>query len=150
MTTHPTSENMLEKLARLAACRTTRTDRLQAAVHALLSMMERGCEPGTEITVNGLTLAYLNVRSNVGACAYWHFTSGSGDLCVLEYDVGMDRFLHGDFHCRMVGPTRGDLVAFALCAPAFVSALIAHNERTIAVCDTALENVARAAEAVQS
>jgi hypothetical protein len=149
MATHSTSLDPIEKLATLAACRTTRTDRLEAAVHTLLAKLEPHVEVGFAVDLDRhVRLQRVRIKSNIGYTDFWQFTyRGERDefTCMLDETVGGERYLHGDFHCKLKGPSRGDLIAFATHAPELVAAIIARQERENDMCEHAIGAVELAA-----
>lgn len=138
---------ILDRLAQLASQRTTRTDRLVSTVHALLAQLEKTAEVDEGVTVDGYTLRYVRVRSNVGADFFWRLSSGEGEYgvisCYLDLEVGADRYLHGDFNASIQGPSRADLIWFAQRADKFVAALVAQREATNAALEVAEKSAAR-------
>jgi len=127
--------NPINKLTNLCAQRTVRTDRLHAAVRTLTDALETaGCRPGQiSVTVDGWTLSYHNLRSNVGVRDCWSFERGDEDCCTdLALEVGLDGYLHGDFNQPIAGPTRAHLIAFGTRAEKFVAAIGERLETSIA------------------
>jgi hypothetical protein len=47
----------------------------------------------------------------------------------LEEPANTEKFLHGDFHCFLRGPSHAELIAFAVRAKRFVEVLLALKER---------------------
>jgi len=146
--------NPIEKLAKLSASRTVRTDRLHAAVRELTDALETaGARPGeVNVTVDGWTLEYRDVRSNVGARDCWSFGTGRAerdeyDGCTdLALAVNHEGYLHGDFHAAVTGPTRAHLIAFGQRAERLVAAiaeLAADEDRAL---EGALANISVAIE----
>jgi hypothetical protein len=142
--------NAIEKLATLSAQRTARTDRLQEAAQALLSLLEPHVEAGTSVRVEVCTLGFYNAKSNVGWYDGWCF--GWTDEWDCERSVDIDRpvggegYVHGDFSCPWRGPTRANLIAFAARAGRFVDALIAREEKVNAALVTAQAALESAAQ----
>jgi hypothetical protein len=139
--TTPTLANLnpIERLAVLATQRTVRTDRLHGAVGVLLARLAAHVEVGDLVTVDGWTLARVLSRSNVGQSEDWDFYPHGADCanldgrsCDPDRPVGETGYLHGDFNAPWRGPSRADLLAFAKRAGAFVDALIAKHEKTLA------------------
>jgi hypothetical protein len=71
-------------------------------------------------------------------------------VCCLDEPLRGERFLHGDFNCKLTGPTRDDLLCFALRAGEIVQGLILRQELENVACETALESLEAATEAVRS
>lgn len=139
--TNPTLDP-ISKLAVLAAHRNTRTDRLHVAVVQTLLRLEPHVEPGTTVTVDGCTLGYSEVRSNVGTARVWSFESDGGESCSdMALDVGAERYLHGDFNHLLSGPTRDILIDFAVRAAEFVAQLTAGAEADVAALDSAIRAI---------
>jgi hypothetical protein len=158
-TRRPTSQDSIETLARLAAGRTTRTDRLEDAVNAFLAKLEPLVELGSPpICISGvLELFRHTYKSNVGSGDRWVLSrsvSAKGctvwKVCCLDEPLGGERFLHGDFNCKLVGPTRDDLLCFALHAGEIVQGLILRQELENVACEKALVSLEEATEVVQS
>jgi hypothetical protein len=122
----------IDRLAVLSTQRTARTDRLHEAACALLSQLEDHAEVGTEVTVDSCTLSLVRVRSNVGYTDFWLFSDDGDESAHIEQPVGYEGYLHGDFHAATRGPSRANLIAFAVRADRFVAALIAREEATLA------------------
>jgi hypothetical protein len=140
-----TIENSLTTLARLAATRRVRTTDLNGAVQDLCGRLASLQETGDRVTVDGISLRRVDVRSNVGLEEYWLFESSKDDdWCYLDGGVGLDGYLHGDFNVRVRGPSRAQLIKFATYAERFVAALIARQETENAACERAIEAVERA------
>ena len=138
--------NPIEKLTQLCAQRTARTDRLHSAVRTLTDALETaGARPGEiSATVDGWTLSYNDVRSNVGVRDCWSFLRTASDYegCTdLGLAVNHDGYLHGDFNCPVTGPTRAHLIAFGQRAARFVDAIVASLAREVTALDTAVEQV---------
>ena len=138
--------NPIEKLTQLCAQRTARTDRLHSAVRTLTDALETaGARPGEiSATVDGWTLSYNDVRSNVGVRDCWSFLRTAGDYegCTdLGLAVNHDGYLHGDFNSPVTGPTRAHLIAFGQRAARFVDAIVASLAREVTALDTAIEQV---------
>lgn len=148
----------LDRLAILATQRTARTDRLHEATTALLSQLEAHVNASDSVTVDGYKLSLCHVRSNVGANDFWIFSSpggendwnGSGTSCYLEKPVNGEGYMHGDFNCAWVGPTREDLLAFASRAERFVGGFVVKFEATIQAIEDAEAAISAARELVQS
>ena len=97
-----------------------------------------------EQTVDGWTLSYNDVRSNVGVRDCWSFLRTASDYegCTdLGLAVNHDGYLHGDFNCPVTGPTRAHLIAFGQRAARFVDAIVASLAREVTALDTAVEQV---------
>ena len=144
--------NPIEKLTQLCAQRTARTDRLHSAVRTLTDALETaGARPGEiTATVDGWTLSYDYVRSNVGQRDCWSLCDDGGgyqeDGCTdLGLAVNHDGYLHGDFNSPVTGPTRAHLIAFGQRAARFVDAIVASLAREVTALDTAIEQVDTAA-----
>ena len=75
--------NPIEQLTKLTAQRTARTDRLHSAVRALTDALEAaGAKPGEiDVTVDGWTLGYHNIRSNVGIRDCWCWSGKRSGSC---------------------------------------------------------------------
>jgi hypothetical protein len=140
----------IDRLSTLSAQRTARTDRLHEATQALLALLEPHVEAGTSVRIDGCSLGFYNVRSNVGTWSDWSF--GYTDEYDNERSVDIDRpvgaegYVHGDFNCEWRGPTRANLIAFASRADRFVAALIAREEKinaALATAQTSLESAAQ-------
>ncbi len=131
---------LLDRLAALSSQRTTRTDRLCDVVHALLAKLELACEVGDSATVDGHVLTSIEVHSNVGHARYWQFHT-TEEVCHLDAGVGIDKYMHGDFHCRIVGPTREALLAFASRAERFAQAFHDQRETEVRKLDQAIATV---------
>jgi hypothetical protein len=145
--------NPIEKLTQLCAQRTTRTDRLHAVVRTLTDALETaGCRPGqVSVTVDGWTLVYSNVRSNVGVRDCWSLRGGEhgeGYCTDLALDVDHEGYLHGDFNQPIVGPKRAHLIAFGTRAERFVAEIIAKAEASVARIEAAEQGVETAMKAV--
>ena len=136
--------DLLARLDTLSAQRTARTDALLASTHALLSRLDEVTEVGDSAEVDGCTLERVRRSSNVGSAKFWKFERTSGTGCMLDSALDSDRYLHGDFGCRIAGPTRGDLIAFALRARDFVAAIVAAHSAEVHKLDVALAEVAAA------
>jgi hypothetical protein len=134
----------LDRLASLAASRTTRTDRLHEAVGAFLALLRPHVEVGDEVSLNGYTLALVVHRSNVGHSTDWAFSYDDGEACDPEQPIDGEGYLHGDFHCRWRGPSRDDLIALATRASAYVEAFIASHEAAVLALAQAEGNVSGA------
>ena len=144
--------NPIEKLTQLCAQRTARTDRLHSAVRTLTDALETaGARPGEiSATVDGWTLSYGNVRSNIGPRDCWSLVNLRSDYqedgCTdLGLAVNHDGYLHGDFNCPVTGPSRAHLIAFGQRAARFVDAITASLTREVAALDTAIGQVDAAA-----
>ena len=138
--------NPIGKLTQLCAQRTARTDRLHTDVRALTDALEEAGARTGEInaTVDGWTLSYNDVRSNVGVRDCWSFLRTASDYegCTdLYLAVNHDGYLHGDFNCPVTGPTRAHLIAFGQRAARFVDAIVASLAREVTALDTAVEQV---------
>src|SRR5271165_2135459 len=96
----------LDRLATLAAQRTARTDRLHEAVCALLARLEKHVAPRASVTADSWTLARIVQRSNIGELGGWSLSCGEEYACDPSRPVGGEGYVHGDFHCPWVGPTR--------------------------------------------
>ena len=144
--------NPIEKLTQLCAQRTARTDRLHSAVRTLTDALEAaGAQPGEiNATVDGWTLSYDYVRSNVGPRDCWSLCNEyQEDGCTdLGLAVNHDGYLHGDFNCPVTGPTRAQLIAFGQRAAQFVEAITAQLTHDVAALDAAVEQVDSATEEV--
>ena len=146
--------NPIEKLAKLAAQRTVRTDRLHAAVRELTDALETaGARPGEiDVTVDGWTLSYRDVRSNVGVRDCWSWGTGRAeyderDGCTdLGLAVGHEGYLHGDFGAWITGPSRAHLIAFGQRAGKIVAAIVRMVEAEDKALESALANVSVAIE----
>jgi len=139
--------NPIEKLTNLCAQRTARTDRLHAAVRTLTDALETaGCRPGQiSVTVDGWTLSYHDVRSNVGVRDCWSFRCSVDNYCTdLALEVGLDGYLHGDFSEPIKGPSRAHLIAFGTRAEQFVAAIVEKLEASVARLEAAEHGVAAA------
>jgi hypothetical protein len=122
--------NPLDQLAKLTTQRTARTDRLHSAVRNLTDALESsGARPGEiNVTVDGWTLTYDNLRSNVGQrdCWSWYPCDESLGYCTdLGFPVDHDGYLHGDFNCPTQGPSRAHLIAFGQRAARLVAMIVA-------------------------
>ena len=147
-TTSTLSSNPIEKLTQLCAQRTARTDRLHSAARTLTDALETaGARPGEiSATVDGWTLEYDYVRSNVGPRDCWSLTRSDFDGCTdLGLAVNRDGYLHGDFNCPVTGPSRAHLIAFGQRAARFVDAISAQLARDVVALDGAIEQVDAAA-----
>jgi hypothetical protein len=129
----------IERLARLAAQRTARTDRLAEAVCALLDLLSPYVEAGDSVTVRGCELHRTEVRTNIGAIPGWEFEHAD-ETCDLDRPVSGRGYRHGDFSCPWRGPSRADLIAFASRAGEFVEALIVGQERENLSLETAQQS----------
>lgn len=147
-----TTPNLIEKFETLASQRTVRTDRLDASVKQLLAKLETVTEAGDRVEVEGYELALYDVVSNVGSSPFWFFTAPPRDeydcrsSCALDAELNTEKYLHGDFSCKIHGPNRADLISFAQRATRFVEALVAQREAGNARIAQAIDNV----EAAQS
>jgi hypothetical protein len=153
METTSSTLNPIEKLTQLCAQRTARTDRLHSAVRTLTDALEAaGARPGEiNATVDGWTLSYNDVRSNVGVRDCWSFLRTASDYegCTdLGLAVNHDGYLHGDFNCPVTGPTRAQLIAFGQRAAQFVEAITAQLTHDVAALDAAVEQVDSTTEEV--
>lgn len=120
---------LIEKLTRLAEQRTARTDRLFEITQALLARLSNIVKVGDSVTVDGYELARVRVRSNVGASDCWTFGSERTQRFVyLDKGLNFDGFLHGDFGCKIAGPSRADLVEFGRRIEKFVAAFVQKYE----------------------
>ena len=138
--------NPIGKLTQLCAQRIARTDRLHTDVRDLTDALEEAGARTGEInaTVDGWTLSYNDVRSNVGVRDCWSFLRTASDYegCTdLGLAVNHDGYLHGDFNCPVTGPTRAHLIAFGQRAARFVDAIVASLAREVTALDTAIEQV---------
>lgn len=141
--------NPIEKLTHLSAQRTARTDRLHAAVRDLTDALERaGAEADwLSVTVDGWTLSYRNLRSNVGPRDCWSLgrVDSYGDMSDGCTDLGLavdhEGYLHGDFNQPVTGPSRAHLIAFGQRAEQFVAAIVEQVEKSIARMDEAQAGV---------
>jgi hypothetical protein len=154
-----TTLSPIEQLTRLCSQRTARTDRLHSAVRALTDALEAaGARPGEiSATVDGWTLSYVLVRSNVGARDCWSFWPQHAEevgfdcdgccagCCDLGFAVNYDGYLHGDFNCPATGPTREHLIAFGQRAARFVDAILRAASLKVAALDGAIEQIDSAA-----
>lgn len=140
--------NPIDRLATLAAQRTARTDRLHEATAGLLAQLEKHVRPGDSAIVDGWELQLVRRRSNIGYGDFWAFGNGDDGCNALEDEVDSERFMHGDFHCALRGPSRALLVEFGQRADRFVAALIAHEEARAVEMNAAIAGVATAAETV--
>jgi hypothetical protein len=151
--TTPTNTNPVERLERLAAQRTVRTDRLHQAMVVLFCRLRELMPVGTCVTAGDVSLYLCRHKSNVSSDVAWSVTVGPQDdprhhCNDLERPVGFDGFLHGDFHCPITGPSRGLLIAVGRAAPALVAELIATTARTNARLDEAQASVDAASQAL--
>ena len=146
-TTSTLSSNPIEKLTQLCAQRTARTDRLHSAARTLTDALETaGARPGEiNATVDGWTLSYNDVCSNVGVRDCWSFSSDYEGCTDLSLEVNYDGYLHGDFHCPVTGPSRAQLIVFGQRAARFVDAISAQLARDVVALDGAIEQVDAAA-----
>lgn len=147
--------NPIEKLTQLSAQRTARTDRLHASVRELTDALEgAGLRPGqVSVTVDGWTLGYHNVRSNIGVRDCWSLRGGEygDDYCTdLGLAVDYDGYLHGDFNAPVTGPSRRHLIVFGQRAEKFASAIIANVEKSIVNLDAAQAGVEKAIGTLES
>ena len=148
--TNPTLDP-IDNLTRLSAQLTARTDRLHAAVTALTTALETaGARTGEiAVTVDGWSLSYNLVRSNVGQRPCWSFVDAGLNGCTdLDLAVGHDGYLHGDFNAPITGPSRAHLIAFGRRAERYVAAIARTLESEIAACDSAIESVDTAAKSL--
>lgn len=119
----------LEKLARLAAQRTARTEQLHSACVALCSKLDEIAERGDRVCVDGYELALLRLKSNVGYTDFWTLIDLEHETaCEIEKPVNGEGYLNGDSYAAWRGPTRGELIAFGARAGRFVEALCARYE----------------------
>jgi hypothetical protein len=149
--TNTSTLNPIDKLTQLCSQRTARTDRLHAAVRALTDALETaGCRPGQVcVTVDGWTLSYYDVRSNVGVRDCWSLRGGDDNYCTdLCLAVGHDGYLHGDFNQPITGPTRAQLIAFGTRAERFVAKIIEKAEESCARLEAAEQGVEDATKAI--
>ncbi len=150
-----TTLSPLDRLEKLAAQRTARTDRLVAATHELLSQLDRVTEPGDYADTDRYRLTRSIIHTNVGVYDGWYFQSGPDEDkdswgCWINLDVGASRCVHGDLHCQIHGPTRRELILFAEFAQKLVADLIDRSERELADIDAGLEHVATATKQAKS
>jgi hypothetical protein len=140
-----TTLDPISKLAKLAASRTVRTDRLCESVQAILAKLESHVEIGASVRVDKYTLSRHATRSNIGYLDTWLFAEdqcgndpyNSVYACNLDRSVDSSGYIHGDFSAPYNGPSRADLIAFATRAPQFVAAFIEREERIAASLDVA-------------
>jgi len=117
-----------------ASQRTARTDRLHETVRSFLATLEKSVEPGEYVVLDGWTLEYRKLRSNVGETAFWLWGDNES-RCYPELNVGSEKYLHGDFSCFMRGPERGDLIELAKRASRIAEQFAANLEREAAELD---------------
>ena len=146
---HATPISPIDRLAKLAAQRTARTDRLHDAVISVLNRLEAHAEVDAAVTVDGYTLRLVHMRSNLGYENFWSFESYDDDDWVhIEQPVGSESYLHGDFHAVLRGPSRAHLIAFGQRAERFVHALLSRELETLAELASAQASVESAAQAL--
>lgn len=133
----------IDRLTKLAAQRTARTDRLHAAVVALFAKL-RGIVPvGTHVTVGDVTVGLSRLRTNVGTDLCWYAFVGNDRCSDIENPVGFQGYLHGDFNCPVTGPSRNILVGVGRATPGIVAALVAKAEELdarLSAAQTATDN----------
>lgn len=79
---HSTLSNSIEKLEKLGAQRTARTDRLHEAVSLWLGSLERaGVAAGDRVKVDDVEIGYYVQRSNQGSDDIWSCDIGLGESC---------------------------------------------------------------------
>lgn len=139
--------NPVEKLSHLSSQRTARTDRLESVTHALLGQLKEHTAVGTCVSVDGWSLGLYKLRSNVGINTFWMLSDGDSS-CHLDIEVGAERYMHNDFNCPLIGPTRAQLIAFGEWSQRFVAALIAVEEKRIAKLDAAAAQVELASSSI--
>lgn len=145
-----TSETILEKLERLAAQRTVRTDRLHDAVRALLAALDKVTEIGDRAAHRGLRLCRERLRSNVGSESYWAMYRDEEFACYLDAPLNERGYLHGDFSTPVRGPSRADLLAFGRWASALVDLLVERLAGQVGELDTAIDAINSASKGVRS
>lgn len=144
-----TTPSALDRLENLSNQRTARTDRLLEATHELCGRLDKLCKVGDHVSVAGRTLGLVRVHSNVALGDFWRYHRDEDErACYLDEGLDSRRYLHGDFHCQVYGPSRADLIDFANHAPALIEALVAKLEREGAALDAGATTVERIAEAL--
>jgi hypothetical protein len=143
---NPTSEDTIDKLSMLASRRTARTSQLEDVVRRLLAKLECYVEIRASVEVDGATLRKVSYRSNVGSEEYWVYERPDGNSVELDYGVGSEGYLHGDFNVPLQGPNQSDLIEFSKRAARFVEALLRKTETECADCEEAIASVAAASE----
>jgi hypothetical protein len=140
-----TTATPLDRLASLSTERTTRTDRLRDTVCALLSKLDDHAEVGTHVEVDGYRLCRGGSRTNIGFSSEWYLEH-ENRFVALERAVDGQGYIHGDFNHPWSGPSRADLVAFAVRAGQFVEALFEREERALVALAAAQSGVEGALE----
>jgi hypothetical protein len=151
-----TTLSPMDRLAKLAAQRTARTDRLSEATRQLLCELDKVTEIGDAAFVEGFWLERCSGHSNVAPYEYWAFSCPPGlddegrMWCALDAGVGVDSYWHGDLTSHKHGPSRRELLAFATRAAKFVAQFVAKIEQENAKLERASASIAAAVEQAKS
>jgi hypothetical protein len=146
-----TSTNPIDRLSKLSAQRTARTDRLRDATIALLHKLYERCEVGDKATVDGCTLAFGCIEGRNYYSKTWFLTTSTEDEgvdSVCDLYESSDGYYGGDFDLPRQGARRADLIAFAQRAERFVAALIARLERQNAKLASGSDAIAKASDSI--
>lgn len=149
------NENPLEKLRRLSASRSLRTEKLRLEVVALLSALAQHVKPGESVTVDRWTLSretvyldqeegYLDQEEGYVERDedYWLLEPPEGGLSyALDRRSGHDCPPAHQIHRAFAFPDRRALVEFGLRAERFVQALLQAREAECTQLDSALQRV---------
>jgi hypothetical protein len=118
-------------------------------VQALLAQLEPHVELGDSVEVDGATLAYYRVKSDVGYTDFFGFRADEDSRRVyLERPVNSEGYMHGDFNAPLRGPSRSDLIAFGSRVARFVDALVAKHESVVGALGASIAKVGAAASAI--
>ena len=132
----------IDRLAKLSTQRTARTDRLHEATIALLAKLDQHVEAdGRSVEVDGVTLSFGRIRSNVGVSKLWSLSAKGLGTAYLERGLNESGYLHGDFSVPLRGPSRRHLIAFAERADRFVQAILEREEKVVVQLDGALSTI---------
>jgi hypothetical protein len=146
-----TSTNMIERLAKLSAQRTARTDRLRDTTISLLAKLSGHCEVGDTVTVDGCTLTRGEVTGRNYYGKTWFLTTCGqyeDEAATSDLEESSDGYYGGDFDLPRRGARRADLIAFAIRSERFVSALVERVERHNVGLEAGAEAIERAGRLV--